>query len=134
MCTVLQQHLNRVANGYGTLNSTDTYDGPRGRSTTPGANIYHHNRTLSPVRFTPTPIYSYLQDSLTLKVCFHEHMTSHQNFGFKEWNSVFSVASFVATSFGCEIFTLEKNKSRKMLVNNDDFQINLLRNTKSNSK
>ena len=68
MCTVLQQHLNRVANGYGTLNSSDSYDHPRGRSTTPGGNIYHQNRTLSPVRFTPTPIYSYLQDSLTLKV------------------------------------------------------------------
>jgi hypothetical protein len=68
MCTVLQQHLNRLANGYGTLNSTDTYDPPRGRSITPGGNIYHHHRTLSPVGFTPTPVYSYLQDSLTLKV------------------------------------------------------------------
>ncbi len=68
MCTVLQQHLNRLANGYGTLNSSDTYDGPRGRSITPGANIYHHHRAPSPVRYTPTPIYSYLQDPLTLKV------------------------------------------------------------------
>ena len=68
MCTVLQQHLNRVANGY------DTYDGPRGRSITPSANLYHHHRPLSPPRYTPTPIYSYLQDPLTLKVRYHVNM------------------------------------------------------------
>lgn len=66
MCTVLQQHLNKLANGYHL--GSDTYDGPRGRSVTPGSTLYQQQQRIpSPVRLTPTPIYSYLQDSLTLK-------------------------------------------------------------------
>jgi hypothetical protein len=62
MCTVLQQHLNRMTNGY---NPTDPAAGAR--SETPSTAIYHHHRMGSPARLTPQPVYSYLQDPLSLK-------------------------------------------------------------------
>lgn len=65
MCTVLQQHLNRMTNGY---NSGDPTPGGSGaRSDTPSTGIYHHHRVGSPVRLTPQPVYSYLQDNIALK-------------------------------------------------------------------
>ena len=65
MCTVLQQHLNRMTNGYSPSEATPGGSGVR--TDTPSTAIYHHHRMGSPARLTPQPVYSYLQDPLTLK-------------------------------------------------------------------
>ena len=62
MCTVLQQHLNRVTNGF---NPADRGQGSRPDTSNPA--LYHHNRVGSPARLTPQPMYSYIQDPLSLK-------------------------------------------------------------------
>ena len=65
MCTVLQQHLNRMINGFNPTPGGS--GGGDGRSDTPSTGIYHHHRMGSPARSTPQPVYSYLQDPLSLK-------------------------------------------------------------------
>ncbi len=65
MCTVLQQHLNRMTNGFNPTPGGS--GGGDGRSDTPSTGIYHHHRMGSPARSTPQPVYSYLQDPLSLK-------------------------------------------------------------------
>ena len=67
MCTVLQQHLNRMTNGYNPNDPAPGGSATGARSDTPSTAVYHHHRMGSPARLTPQPMYSYLQDPLSLK-------------------------------------------------------------------
>jgi len=67
MCTVLQQHLNRLTNGYDNDSAHGETTGTT-RSGTPSTAIYHHHhRPSSPTRLSMQPTYSYLQDPSSLK-------------------------------------------------------------------